>query len=540
MKRLGFLCPPTQRETSHVNGSFIAEKNLVRALIEYSRLERIDFISSDKPESLLDEELRVLFEENKDRVGLVSYDWLATHLSSTPYHVFFQSGPNLNRTAAFRDGVASSCVPVTTMLHSVANAPFWDPFSPLYTYPFQACDAYFCSTNPLMQVMERSLDNAQNCLSEVRPGFQVARPALKHVPLGVDEQGVVTAEERAQARVQWGIDQDALCFLCLGRLDMVAKMDLLPLLSIFRDCKVLPSFEKAKLVIAGATRDESHWEEFLKAQVEALGLEGFVEIIINFEEDERRSLYALADAFVSVSDSIQESFGIAPVEAMFCEIPVILSDWDGYKELVEHDATGFLIPTYWGDCNPLVGSLHEDAMLNGMLSVSQSVAVDAGVLRDTLVRVAEDAGLRKRVGKAARESALKRFSWKHVVARYEAIWDELNTVAQTLSWPPAVQRFPRMPVFDNFKHYATNHVNETTSFKTTVRGQRMGSGGETLNIYPGLQAWVDIELVGKLITLCLNGAQVEAMTKEVGVSKERVLYTLLWMLKHDFIREIDS
>jgi glycosyltransferase involved in cell wall biosynthesis len=47
-----------------------------------------------------------------------------------------------------------------------------------------------------------------------------------------------------------------------------------------------------------------------------------------------------------LSDNIQETFGLTPVEAMACGLPVVISDWNGYKETVDDQREGFLIPTW--------------------------------------------------------------------------------------------------------------------------------------------------------------------------------------------------
>src|SRR3546814_3034291 len=58
------------------------------------------------------------------------------------------------------------------------------------------------------------------------------------------------------------------------------------------------------------------------------------------------SSWAAADVFVSLSDNIQESFGITPVEAMAAGLPCIVSDWDGYRDTVVDGETGILVPTW--------------------------------------------------------------------------------------------------------------------------------------------------------------------------------------------------
>ena len=52
-----------------------------------------------------------------------------------------------------------------------------------------------------------------------------------------------------------------------------------------------------------------------------------------------------ADIFVSLADNIQETFGLSVIEAMASSLPLVVSDWNGYKDLVNHGFNGFRIPT---------------------------------------------------------------------------------------------------------------------------------------------------------------------------------------------------
>ena len=56
--------------------------------------------------------------------------------------------------------------------------------------------------------------------------------------------------------------------------------------------------------------------------------------------------WAAADIFVSMADNHQETFGLTPVEAMACGLPVIASDWNGYRDTVRHGETGWLVPSH--------------------------------------------------------------------------------------------------------------------------------------------------------------------------------------------------
>jgi N-acetyl-alpha-D-glucosaminyl L-malate synthase BshA len=104
-------------------------------------------------------------------------------------------------------------------------------------------------------------------------------------------------------------------------------------------------------------------------------------------------LLGCADLFLLPSDS--ESFGLAALEAMACEVPVVASRAGGLPEVVEHGVTGFL----------------------------ERVGDVEAMARDAL-RVLADPALRERMGRAARERALRLFEPEAVVDRYEAVYRE--------------------------------------------------------------------------------------------------------------------
>jgi glycosyltransferase involved in cell wall biosynthesis len=50
------------------------------------------------------------------------------------------------------------------------------------------------------------------------------------------------------------------------------------------------------------------------------------------------------DVYLALSRLNSESFGVAIVEAMACEVPVVVSNVDGLREVVEHKVTGYIVP----------------------------------------------------------------------------------------------------------------------------------------------------------------------------------------------------
>ena len=53
-----------------------------------------------------------------------------------------------------------------------------------------------------------------------------------------------------------------------------------------------------------------------------------------------------SDMAISLVDCLQETFGLAPVEAMASGLPVVVSNWDGYRDTVVDGRTGYLIETH--------------------------------------------------------------------------------------------------------------------------------------------------------------------------------------------------
>jgi N-acetyl-alpha-D-glucosaminyl L-malate synthase BshA len=98
--------------------------------------------------------------------------------------------------------------------------------------------------------------------------------------------------------------------------------------------------------------------------------------------------------YLSVADvlllpSEQESFGLAALEAMACEVPVVASRVGGVPEVVTDGETGYL--SEMGDV--------------------EKMGMDAA-------RLAMDAELRRAMGKRARESAISRYSTDLVIPQY--------------------------------------------------------------------------------------------------------------------------
>ena len=94
--------------------------------------------------------------------------------------------------------------------------------------------------------------------------------------------------------------------------------------------------------------------------------------------------------------SAQESFGLAALEAMACEVPVVASDVGGLPEVIEHGRSGFL---------------HRLNDVEGMAS--------------SALRLLTDDGLHARIARAARHRVGEQFCVDRVLPMYEECYERV-------------------------------------------------------------------------------------------------------------------
>jgi hypothetical protein len=181
-----------------------------------------------------------------------------------------------------------------------------------------------------------------------------------------------------------------------------------------------------------------------------------------------------ADVFVSPADSIQESFGLTPVEAMASGVPQVVSDWDGYRDTVTHGETGFLIPTYWADCDRDLSDT--GVLLNWMfdhLCLGESVAVDPRKMREHLQHLIESEDLRRKMSACSRDRALRFYSPSIIAKQYEELWAESAQRGRSIPHRCKPVHFDQPFYTRWFGHYATTFVSDNTELLLTPLGERV-------------------------------------------------------------------
>lgn len=141
----------------------------------------------------------------------------------------------------------------------------------------------------------------------------------------------------------------------------------------------------AKLVMIGDGPDRGAAEHLAKKKKISR------DVLFLGKQDNVQKKLCVANVFLLPSDL--ESFGLAALEAMACEVPVIASDVGGLPEVITHGVDGYLVPP-------------------------RDVAAAAKYAIDILSRA--DRG--REMGKLARINARKKYCSNDVIPHYEAYY----------------------------------------------------------------------------------------------------------------------
>ena len=379
----------------------------------------------------------------------------------------YMPGPTLGDLARQRLRAGPAAWSLTGITHTTASHGAMDSIVDLLAAPVMPWDALVCTSSAVLSTVRMVLD-AQADYLRWRFGPQVARtqPQLPVIPLGVHcGDFEVDPGRRKTAREKLGIAEDYVVALFVGRLSFHAKAH--PH-AMYMGLQAAARSSGRKLVLV-----QCGW--FANAAIETAFREGTaacpdVRCLFTDGRDEvtRLDSWAAADLFILLSDNIQETFGLSPIEAMAAGLPVVVTDWDGYKDTVRDGVDGFRVPT-WMPC-PGTGTelarVHESGEVNYDVYCGlacQHVAVDPQVLGERLTRLVSDSALRRSMGEAGRKRAREQFDWAIVYQRYQALWAELDRLrahgraAGQAGVAPRVAP-GRLDPFTAFSHYPTAHV----------------------------------------------------------------------------------
>jgi D-inositol-3-phosphate glycosyltransferase len=458
------------RTSDHgIRGHVVAAKNVVEALLCNSRTRAYElFIHAGWQAAALNEHIKQCgltqgSETRRIRVSLLGRI-ITGGLDGSDLLAWFDPLPTKSPSSGIeisqriRKHHASLVYPITTLMHGLSLHPMlYEGFSRFLLEESLACDSIICTTNTSRSALSHILDHLAESFYEVCGGRPTYRGRVDVIPLCVNTQKLCP-RDRPKVRDRLKLKKDAFIILTLGRISL-KKADLCPFVPVLRALVDRNPNKHLLWVIAG-TEDKGYSDSVLAAAREA-GVRKHVSVLVNISDETKEHLLPAADVFLSLSDTVQESFGLAPIEAMSCGVPQVVSDWDGHRDTIVHGLTGFRVPTTWMDCT---SDLANTGTIAGPgydhLCLGQSIAIDMKQTGDYLQCLIENENMRREMGHCSRVRALEMYSFESVAKKYDSLWAELAEISQLVQRRQTTGGVDRPFYFEFFSHYATRTLQD--------------------------------------------------------------------------------
>jgi len=465
----------------------------------------------------------------------------------------YRPGPNIGHFAWLRRGFDQRAFSICGVTHTTAEHVVMDGIAESVVGPVQPWDALVCTSPQVRAMVQYMVDRFADYLLARFGGKSAPILDLPLIPLGVECDRFVAgtpAAQRArnQIRRSLGIGEQDIAYLFVGRLTHIEKANPLAMyLALEKATK--RTRRKLHLIHAG-------W--FASPEVERIfksAAPNFAPSVAHHWLDGRKpeirnNVWFAGDVFTSLSDNIQETFGLTPIEAMAASLPVVVSDWDGYRYTVRDGLDGVALPSFM----PPPGDGREIAFryATGMdgygrycLGTAQSIAIDVEGCAAAYARLADDAALRRKFGESGRKHARQTFDWSVVMAAYQKLWQEMAAKRkQVEEIAPVAEGGPTRPLRDDpfalFEGYPTAPIAGATIVEpmagdSSARIATLKSS-PLANMMPGML--LDNDGLARLMAHVAKrkSTTVAAVVEEFEAPAETVRRSLGWLAKNDLLR----
>lgn len=486
LPRLGLYLPSSRVGLGpKVFGKDVANFELFQALVRHGGFDQVDFLTHRPVEA---EALRAGLEVGEScatRVG--SFNVLDAKAGPAAGTVL-RGAAGLGELAWRRRRTCGDAgFSLMGLIHTAAPPSIREQIAEASVAPVQPWDAILCTSPSVQVAMTRMFDDWDDYLKDRFGGSRSLRPMLPLIPLGVDAGGIAARvgrpDARATMRQRLGVADTDILVIWVGRLSYFEKAFPQPMIRAVAEAASRTG-ARVHFAMAGWFPTPEAEEPLYRQAAAEYAPDVSFHLVDGTDRNALNSLWAGADIFLSLVDNIQETFGITPLEAMAAGLPVVVSDWNGYRYTVEDGVQGFLVPTLIGPAGALPDTFEAGHTFGqrtyqqyvGILA--QHTAVDVEGAAVALSRLIESPDLRRGMGAAGRERVRRLFDWPVVAPQYRALGAELAAIRRAATGDTSAGgRHPvRGEPLADFTHFATRVMTEDT-----VLILRAGVGREDLD-----------------------------------------------------------
>ena len=501
------------------------------------------FLQSDKNRLFLRESLAGKFPEliAQKRIKLFLRKDLYNALTCNTYYCFHLSDC-INYPAYLadlRNKVSNSLFPITGVTHSLSLSSYAKDF---LAYLWPGCtprDCIVATSRAGQEAVRHYFDYLRSSLG--LKGLDPEIPRVRRIPLGVDSNKFFPAgdELKILSREKLQIEASKIVILVFGRISHQSKMDLIPLLrALQRVAAQEIDLDNVCLCLAGWVDEQDNTQKKIQALASNIALE--VRFFAKPDEDLKQTIFKSADLFVSIADNPQETFGLTVLEAAASGLPVLVSDYDGYKDLVVPGETGYMVPTIGPKQSNFVNML-APLVHDGLYHqyIAQQTVVQVPKLAEYLKRLLTDKGLREEMGQKARKQVMQNYTWSQVLQSYFQLWEALWS--EEVPWPDRQANHPlQIPYARIFSHYVSQVLDVQDTVYWTRSGEALYRNQEFPILYFAMEARINTQMLPKIVFLARHPILVQDLLEkglQAGFCSDRdqAEYVLLWLIKHDFL-----
>jgi len=413
-------------------------------------------------------------QQQVERVNSFNLWQLEQFTNSTLYMPY----PGIGDMAVHRAKIDEARFSLCGITHTTASHSVMETLSNLLTDPVRPWDALICTSSSVRQSVEVILDEKMDYLRWKLGATRFELPQLPVIPLGVHCHHY--AEKIPDARAQLGIAPDDIVVIYVGRLSFHAKAHPHPMLAALEAAHHQRKNTQGKihLLQCGWYANE-HIEKAFTDLQRTLSPNVEHHYIDGRDKQNVKLVWSVADIFMSLSDNIQETFGLTPIEALAAGVPAIVSDWDGYKDTITHNETGFRVKTTMPSKDG-VGKWLAHRYATGEDTYDmycghscETISVDMHETTSYLVRLIDDPALRQSMGEAGVQRAKSHYDWSVIMRQYDELWTQLDHIRQhtTNKFGPLPHKIlpQQIDPYRLFAHYPTEQFSQNTCLSVVTR-----------------------------------------------------------------------
>ena len=445
-----------------VMGRHVAGESFLKAALKYGEKSNL-WIQVEDENHIKDFESIARSYQRTEEINVVSRSNLDN--LRTPGCLYLP-GPGIGEWAQHRSRFGNASWSLCGITHTTASTRAMDAVSGLLTAPVQPWDALICTSRAVQNNVRRILEAEADYLRRRLGATKIVLPQLPIIPLGVHAEDFIQPKSFSlKARKRLNIQPDDFVVLFVGRLAFHGKAH--PLV-MYQALERAASATNRKIVLVVRLACD-----YLKASIHKCSgsCMSYCAASLDGRDPQQLARMGNTDVFCSLSDDIK-TFGITPIEAMAAGIPVVVIDWDGYKDTVRVGIDGFLIqtsmpPPGWGVELASRHALGIDTYDMYCAHASSLVAVDLACTTQAFIKLISSKELRQKMGSNGRQRVLDHYDWKNIIPTYENLWAELNSRRNSESehsnqpciWPS------RLDPFYAFASYPTRKIDLHTPLR---------------------------------------------------------------------------